>query len=353
MQTSSISFQNPEQTSHSVDQPDCPDITTFFQHPQLEHQLIVDMANPFRTEDQPSSRRKRAQLAKAFPRFLDRLREIVRRDCNMSESAARPRIDSVRFRALHFEACPGELTFSALDGLRPRHVEFSCGWDEECDIGPLDKLSTTWPLESMVIDGGCGVELTSSCMYSIKSLTLDYCCDISIASYPQPSALRNLMIIQNNAIDMFIRMRRDTSVADYITMLQIKSTNGCDFCNEFSSPEFFETLNQCATLRSLDLTLNDEKYDKYIRDIPQHFPPNIEHLRFMAPPSVSDEMASWLRCAADPTWLTNLKTISFHLGEVDIRTPSTHSTPPSETPAVVTQFLDTLSARLPSLSVVQ
>jgi hypothetical protein len=307
---------------------------------QLKHRLVLYMGEDGQAQF----------FEEALPGFLDHLRSIVDHDRNLPENTGTPRIDAVCFEGLIHRAPPGERTWRALDGLRPRHLDFYCGWDEEYDIESLDQLATTWPLESIAIHGACGVNLTSKYLHFITSLKLDYCCGMTITSYPEPSALRHLTIIENDAVDMFVDMRRNVAIADGIQTLEIQSTMDNDFCKE-SAGDFVKTLEQCTTLLTLHLTLKESDTEEvnYLRHLPDYFPPNIEDLRFRGPPSLSDEMSTWLRCAADPTWLTSLKTISFHLDVLGEHNTSS----PIETPAVITRFFDVLCSRRPSLSIIQ
>jgi hypothetical protein len=293
-----------------------------------------------------------AQFEKALPGFVDRLRSIVDHDRNLPENTETPHIDAVCIEDLLHYASLGERIWRFLDGLRPRHLDFYCGWDEECDIEPLNQLAMTWPLESIAIHGACGVNLTSKYLHSITALKLYYCHAMTITSYPKPSALRHLIIIENDAIDMFVDICRSVAIADGIHTLEIQSTRGNDFQKE-TPGDFVSTLEQCTNLQTLDLALKQIRTEElnYLRHLPDYFPPNIEHLRFRGPPSLSNEMSTWLRFAADPTWLAGLKTISFRL---DVLSEHDKSSPsPIETPAVITQFFDMLSAHHPSLSIIE
>jgi len=120
----------------------------------------------------------------------------------------------------------------------------------------------------------------------------------------------------------FVSMRRQASIADSIHTLKIESTIGCDFSHAHEPTDFAEILQQCTTLRLLDMALIETpqttiRPHNYLRHLPGYFPSNIEHLRFRASPSLADDMSSWLLYAADPAWLPNLKTISFHLDALD------------------------------------
>ena len=61
--------------------------------------------------------------------ICEQLREIVSRD-----AIETPQIDMVRFVGLSNHELPSWLTWKALDGLRPRHLELECGYCEESKL---------------------------------------------------------------------------------------------------------------------------------------------------------------------------------------------------------------------------
>ncbi|THH13777.1 hypothetical protein EW146_g6475 [Bondarzewia mesenterica] len=222
------------------------------------------------------------------PIILENLRNVVSKD-----STDPPRIDFVRFEGLDGDEAPRVSTWHALDGLLPRHLELECGWDEYCDLSPLDGLETKWPLESITISSACGIELSSSCLGTISSLALYLCCGVTVS--PAHNAGRAL--------------RR---VVDSVEEVEILGTNGCEGSG-YESSEFFEVLPRRTSIRSFDLAVSFDLDDPCYHALPLYLPPNIEHLRFRGPPETAGDLSNWLKCAKDPSWLPRLKTFSFHL----------------------------------------
>ncbi|ETW74789.1 hypothetical protein HETIRDRAFT_456325 [Heterobasidion irregulare TC 32-1] len=215
------------------------------------------------------------------------LREIISRD-----AIETPQIDTVRFVGLSNYELPSGLTWKALDGLRPRHLE-------------LD----------VAISSGTGVELDSLVMKRISSLTFNFCCNMIIPSaFGAGGSLRRLIILENDALDMFVHMSKD-GVLDSLEELKITSTNGCDG-NSTYPQEFLEAMSHCSTLHSLDLAMSVpseyQKLSDFVR-LPHHLSHNLEHFRFWGQPEMAENVDSWLECALDPNWLPSLKTWSFNL----------------------------------------
>ena len=240
----------------------------------------------------------------------EQLREIVSRD-----ALETPRIDMVRLVGLDIYELPSRLTWNTLDGLRPRHLELICGYCERCKIGPLDSMKTQWPLESMSISSAAAVTLNSLVMNRISSLTFNFCCNMIIPpAFGAGGSLRRLIILENDALDMFVHMSKD-GVLDSLEELKVASTNGCDG-NSTYPQEFLEAMSHCSTLHSLDLAMSVpseyQKLSDFVR-LPHHLPHNLEHFRFWGQPEMAENVDSWLECALDPNWLPSLKTWSFNL----------------------------------------
>ncbi|CAF1662514.1 unnamed protein product [Adineta ricciae] len=199
------------------------------------------------------------------------------------------------------------------------HLEMISGFDEVCTIAPLDEIGRFWPLESLLLGDVCGEDINTNHLRTIKSLTLLYCCGLSFnsISLEGPSQLNELIIIENDACDHFIKMKEETCLINNLSQLKIQSTNGCDFSHQYERECFGKTLIQCNSLKSLDLTLHDLSDDSprenYLIDLPYFFPSNIEILRFRGPPSLTNHLSVWQKCIEDPKWLPKLKSIKFSL----------------------------------------
>ena len=181
-------------------------------------------------------------------------------------------------------------------------------------IATLDSLKTQWPLESVAISSGTGVELDSLVMKRISSLTLYLCCSMTIPSaFGAGGSLRRLVILENDALDMFVKMS-NSGVTDPVQELAIASTIGCDL--DHDPEDLFKAMSRCSALRSLDLAISvSSEYQKasdYARLL-AHLPDTLEHFRFWGQPGMAENMNHWLECTLDPKWLSNLKSWSFNL----------------------------------------
>ena len=260
----------------------------------LRHALIVDL-NPTPKQDS----------GEYFQSFLDHLRHI----------AAQP-IDMLQFRG----STPSLAIWQVLKGLENiDHLEMISGYDEYCNIGPLDQVGSSWPLQSIVIGDACGEDINTAHIFTIDSLTLNYCCGLSfkLATGNDTSKLKRLTIIENDACDHFIQLQQETCLIKNISELKITSTNGCDFAHQYEKECFGQALIQCHSLKSLDLTLHDASDDSpeehYLTELPAFFPSNVEVLQFRGPPTLATHLSVWYKCAADPTWLPNLESMKFCL----------------------------------------
>ncbi|UJR18125.1 hypothetical protein I4U23_005025 [Adineta vaga] len=118
------------------------------------------------------------------------------------------------------------------------------GYDETCNIIPLDQIGSSWPLQSLIIGSACGESINTAHLYTITSLKLDYCCSLTfnLASRDKPSKLEQLTIIENDACDHFIQFQEETSLMNNLIELKIQSTNGCDFTHQYEEDCFGKAL---------------------------------------------------------------------------------------------------------------
>ena len=260
----------------------------------LRHALIIDL--------EPTSKLDPTTYLSSF---LDHLR-----------STAKQSMDSLHL----LRGTPTLEVWQALKNLRDiSHLEMTSGYDEYCNIGPLDQVGSSWPLKSIVIGSACGEDIKTHHINTIESLTLDYCCGLSfsLATRTGTSQLRRLDIVENDACDHFIKLREESCLINNLSELRIVSTNGCDFCHQYEEKSFGEALVQCHSLTSLDLTLNVSSTEtgetNYLVELPVFFPPNVEILRFRGPPLLANHLSVWYQCVSDPKWLPNLKSMKFCL----------------------------------------
>ncbi|CAF4220256.1 unnamed protein product, partial [Adineta steineri] len=150
----------------------------------LHHALIIDrdssgQANPD-TDDST---------------FLNHLRNLAKQP-----------IDMVQFLG----DTPSLAIWEALKDLKNvSHLEMLSGYDETCNITPLDQVGSSWPLQSLVIGSAAGESINTAHLQTITSLKLDYCCGLSfdLCTRDSPSKLKQLTIIENDACDHFIKFQ--------------------------------------------------------------------------------------------------------------------------------------------------
>jgi hypothetical protein len=260
----------------------------------LRHALIID--------PHPTSN---LVLDKYLVTFRNHLRNIVTQP-----------IDMLQFR----NSTPSRAIWEALqDRKYISHLEMISGYDETCNIEPLDQVGPSWPLQSIVIVDACGEHINTVHLNTISSLKLDHCCGLyfDLATRNGTSKLERLTIIENDACDHFIKLQEETCLINNLLELKIVSTNGCDFAHQYEEECFGNALVQCHSLKSLDLTLHDSSEDSpkehYLIELPAFFPPHIEVLRFRGPPTLANHLSVWHECASDPKWLPNLNSIKFSL----------------------------------------
>lgn len=219
----------------------------------LRHALIIDLDPP-----------RKSNSDKYHSSFVNYLRNI----------ATRQPIDMLKFHG----GTPSLEIWEALRGLKyVSHLEMISGFDEYCNITPLDHVGSSWPLQSLVIGSACGDNINTIHINTITSLTLDHSCGLSfsLASHDSKSQLKQLAIIENDACDQFIKFQEETTLLENLLELKIVSTNGCDFCHQYEKACFGNALIQCHSLKSLDLTLHDASEDSpeehYLIELPTFF----------------------------------------------------------------------------------
>ena len=156
-------------------------------------------------------------------------------------------------------------------------------------------------------------------LHTITSLTLDYCCGLifDLAPAAITSNLKQLIIIENDACDHFIKLQEETCLTNKLSELKIQSTNGCDFTHQYEKDHFGKALMRCHSLKSLDLTIHDSSDDSpeehFLTELSTFFPSNLEVLQFRGPPTLANHLSVWHKNLSDPTWLPNLKSMKFIL----------------------------------------
>jgi len=202
---------------------------------------------------------------------------------------------------------------SRLHGIK--QLKLTCGRSEEVNAD----IPAHWPIQKLVILGGCGDDVYTPKLLSIETFEMEYCCGLcfSLCTPDDTANLKRLGIYENDAIDLFLKLKNETCLIRSVEVVKIQSTNGCDFSHQYDKMDFKKGLVECSSIITLDLALNDASLPGETPwiDIPLYFPPNVQHLRFNGPISVSNGLGHWSTCILNPNWLPNLKTLSFSLSD--------------------------------------
>ena len=248
--------------------------------------------------------------------LIHRIRKLV------SEDAARQPEDRIDCVEIGPEPWPEHLR--ALDGLSPKHLRVYAGFMEQIDVVELDKLNTKFKLESLCISG-VGIDWSNRKRFPeffthVKSLILNVCCSITFKGTNLPAHLRQLKIVGNNAMDMFIHaVDNMPNVSEQLEKVFIYTDPQLDMSQAFWLDDFRERLGRCKGLRELTLVVADDYEARAARDSSDPFdvalsrslPKNIEGLEFHcsnSEPMLAD-LDLWIEPAKDPEWLPRLKYI--------------------------------------------
>ena len=189
-----------------------------------------------------------------------------------------------------------------------------------CEDADISHMPAHWPVRTLTLSGICG-SVGSPHLLNITALKLDYCCSVQFGDVPptETARLRDLIIVENDAMDHFIMMSNKTCLTRDLRSLRIQSTDENDFCHEYDFEDFARALEQSPSITSLDLEVFDSEINLDLEegprfpDLPAFLPPNLHTLRFVGPPWLSTQMDRWMECAADSRWLPNLTSVTFGL----------------------------------------
>ena len=317
------------------------------------------------------------------PEGLERNTLLIRRIRRLvSEDAARQPEDRIDYVEIGPDPWPEHL--HALDGLSPKHLRVDAGIMEEIDVIELDNLNTKFKLESLWISSVANDSFNSNppsensigstpskqqsnhrfpeFFTHVKSLTLDYCCNLFFEGTNLPTHLRQLKIIGNNAMDMFIfAIDHIPNASEQLENVFIYTDPRYDMSNAFWLDDFRERLGMCKGLKELTLIVADHyearaaRYANLVARYPRppgepegedgsdpfdvalsrSLPNSIEKLEFHcsnSEPMLAD-LDLWIEDAKDPEWLPRLKYIhictydtqmdELQIGEKQITTVNT------------------------------
>lgn len=254
-----------------------------------------------------------------------------------------------------------------------RDLEMDTGWDESLND---EKMPLHWPLERLLISSACGevfrspfvlegkikhliLLLTSGLrfegptsdelvtmrkeaiargdaeheyigktkveLFNIPALAAEwmhnkYAGKEVLAPTPSPALqqinLKTLELLENNALETFIRMAVALPHVVYnVTTLNIRSTNGCEF-NTIADRMLGEILPCLEALETLTLTVGEVfDDDESLPNLYRCLPPNIAALHFRGPVSLRRcvQWRSWIDSFANPQYLPYLRSLSFVL----------------------------------------
>ena len=241
-------------------------------------------------------------------RMIKKLRKFVKEDLQKAPSE---RIDSVLLYADYSDE-PTTKLWHALDGLAPKHLELIASVDcEDCHVEPLNTLKHQWnDLESLTLHNICEPNFLTrapNVFSQISSLTLDHCC--SIEDFPIAlTGLKHLRILENNACDMFGNAVDNipSDMTNGLEVLEIESTNGCDFACAYDPQDFRDRLRKCTNLSEFRLAASYR--DSLDTDLASYIPPFVEKLalRFTRSLPFLHDIDDWIMHACDRTWLPYL-----------------------------------------------
>jgi hypothetical protein len=153
---------------------------------------------------------------------------------------------------------------------------------EDCHVEPLDTLKHQWDdLESLTLRNICEPEFMTrapNIFSQISSLTLDHCC--CIEDFPITlTGLKHLRVLENNACDMFGNaVDNIPNLTNVLEVLEIKSTNDCDFACAYDPQDFRDRLRKCMNIWKFRLAASYR--DSLDTDLASYIPPFVGKLTF-------------------------------------------------------------------------
>jgi hypothetical protein len=240
------------------------------------------------------------------------LRRLVKKDMRKAPSE---RIDSVVWHTSYGEE-PTAQMWRVMDGLSPKHLElFASEEYEDCCIKPLNTLRHQWnDLESLTLRNICEHDFMKDApeVFSrIFYLTLDHCCGPAYFP-PSVTRLKHLRALENDSCDTFCYgIDNVPNLAKVLEVLEIESTNGCDFAYIYYPQDFKDRLRKCTNLREFRLAASYQ--DSLDTDLASYIPSSVEKLTLQFTRSLPflHDMGDWTKHASDKTWLPHLKSFQM------------------------------------------
>ncbi|EJU01136.1 hypothetical protein DACRYDRAFT_22909 [Dacryopinax primogenitus] len=246
-----------------------------------------------------------------------------------------PSIDALRLTNVRTETPSGLDILQELDGVQPRLLEISCGWDEFCSLDEFSTLRTPFPLETLILSGACrpDIGLKSTQLAHITSLRLHLCCSIYLPRFPPPLKLRRLVVEENDIMDTICRLAEDTHMLEELEELVLIGTNGCDLMTCYELEQFLSSIQKMPRLRVLQISerLPIRDYGPITMNaLPQFLPQALECFRFWSTPGAVTDHDPWTQRIRDRSWLPNLKEFIFSMDMKTDEVASKDARPPWE-----------------------
>jgi len=245
-------------------------------------------------------------------KMMESLKQFVEAD---ARKPLAERIDSVLWD-LDYDDEPTEEMWEILNGLSPpKHLKLAVGFFEDCYVEPLEAFHHQWNnLDTLTLDSICVHDFIArvpNVFSGISSLTLELCCGSEFIP-PTATRLKHVCILDNNACDMFIYgVDHNPYFARVLEVLEIESTNGCDFHYGYKPQDFRDRLRKCTNLREFRFAASYK--DSLDTDLVSYIPASVEKLtlRFTRSLPFLQDINEWIKCASDRTWLPHLKSLQL------------------------------------------
>ncbi|KAF8962395.1 hypothetical protein BDZ97DRAFT_1759257 [Flammula alnicola] len=246
-------------------------------------------------------------------KIIEKIKQIVAED---KQAIPSERIDSVRIGPTDGSEPTKEMCL-ALGGLSPRHLTIHAGWNEEAEFADLTVLQPQWTdLQNLRLESICQDIADSSelplIFSQISSLMLNHCCSFNFIPPGGATNLKHLRIIENDSFDMFMMaFDGNTALAETLEVLDVESTNGCDFTHAFDSEDVSDRLQRCTNLRELRLAVGH--HDGMDTILASCIPSSVEKvvLKFSRSLPFLQSFDDWIDHAKNTSWLPRLG--SFHM----------------------------------------
>ena len=246
--------------------------------------------------------------------MMNKLKQFLEADALKPPSA---RIDSVQWQ-IETGREPTKEMWQILNGLSsPKHLELISGRDEEFNVESLKDFEDNWnDLDTLTLTNICDntfMENPPDVFSRISSLALVYCCGLNFIP-PAATRLKHVRILENNACDMFIHaVDHNPCFPLVLEVLEIESTNGCDFSKEYEPQDFRDRLLKCTNLREFRFASGYS--DSMDTDLASYIPPSVEKLSLSFTRSLPFlyDFDDWIKHASDPTWLPHLKSFQLNI----------------------------------------